>query len=184
LLKHLSPIKVFNDLDDAIEWAENKIIKEFSVEEKGEELLELHDFDLFKGRRDETLEEINSLVQTRSVKKGEIIYSEGEGNGEIFLIRRGSVRVMLPTTGGKSIHLSTLGQNNFFGEFSFLEGVPHYTDTIAGSDCDLYCISRENFDLFKQHHKKAAYGFMHSLAAVLAERLRLTRSELVAEYDA
>lgn len=184
LLKHLSPIKVFGDLDDAIEWAENKIIEEFSEVEKGESLLDLHDFDLFRGRRDETIEEIKSLVETRFVKKGEMIYSEGEGNGEIFLIRRGSVRVMLPIPGGKSIHLSTLGQNNFFGEFSFLEGVPHYTDTIAGSDSDLYCITRENFDLFKQHHKKAAYGFMHSLAAVLAERLRLTRSELVAEYDA
>ncbi len=184
LLKHLSPIKVFNDLDDAIEWAENKIIKEFSVEEKGENLLELHDFDLFKGRRDETLEEIKGLVESRFVKKGEVIYSEGEGNGEIFLIRRGSVRVMLPTSGGKSVHLSTLGQNNFFGEFSFLEGVPHYTDTIAGSDTELYCITREAFDVFKKLHKKAAYGFMHALAAVLAERLRLTRSELVAEYDA
>lgn len=183
LLKHLSPIKVFNDLDDAIEWAESKIIKEFSLEEKGENLLELHDFDLFKGRRDETLEEIQSLVESRFVKKGDVIYSEGEGNGEIFLIRRGSVRVMLPIPGGNSIHLSTLGQNNFFGEFSFLEGVPHYTDTVAGSDTDLYCITRENFDLFKRHHKKAAFHFMQSLAAVLAERLRLTRSELVAEYD-
>lgn len=184
LLKHLSPIKVFDDLDDAIEWAENRIIQEFSQEEKSETLLELHDFDLFKGRRDETIGELLSLVESRSVKKGEKIYSEGEGNGEIFLIRRGSVRVMLPTPGGKSIHLSTLGSNNFFGEFSFLEGVPHYTDTIAGSDTDLYCITRENFDLFKHHHKKAAFHFMLSLAAVLAERLRLTRAELIAEYDA
>lgn len=183
LLKHLSPIKVFDDLDDAVEWAENKIIKEFSLEQKGEELLELHDFDLFKGRRDETLEEIQNLLESRCVKKGEVIYSEGEGSGEIFLIRRGSVRIMLPTPGGKSIHLSTLGQNNFFGEFSFLEGVPHYTDTVAGSDTDLYYITRENFDLFKKHHKKAAFHFMQSLAAVLAERLRLTRAELVAEYD-
>ncbi|OHD77380.1 MAG: hypothetical protein A2023_07075 [Sulfuricurvum sp. GWF2_44_89] len=183
LLKHLSPIKVFDDLDDAIEWAETKIIKEYSPEQKSEELLELHDFDLFKGRRDETIEELLSLVESRCVKKGEVIYSEGEGNGEIFLIRRGSVRIMLPYPNRKSVHINTLGQNNFFGEFSFLEGVPHYTDTIAGADTDLYCITRENFDLFKKHHKKAAFHFMQSLAAVLAERLRLTRSELVAEYD-
>lgn len=183
LLKHLSPIKVFEDLDDAIEWAETKIIKEYSPEQKGEELLELHDFDLFKGRRDETIEELLGLVESRYVKKGDTIYSEGEGNGEIFLIRRGSVRIMLPNPGRKSIHLNTLRQNNFFGEFSFLEGVPHYTDTIAGSDTDLYCITREAFDLFKKHHKKAAFHFMQSLAAVLAERLRLTRSELIAEND-
>jgi SulP family sulfate permease len=183
LLKHLSPIKVFDDLDDAIEWAEEKIIKEGLIEQKGEELLDLSNFDLFKGRKEETLEEIRSLAEIRTYKKGELIYSEGEGNGEIFLIRRGSVRIMLPYPGRKSVHLSTLGQNNFFGEFSFLEGAPHYTDTVAGSDTDVYCISREAYDLFSKQHKKASLHFMLSLAAVLAERLRLTRSELGAEYD-
>ncbi len=183
LLKHLSPIKVFDDLDDAIEWTENKIIKEGLIERTGEELLDLSEFDLIRGRKEQTLEELRSLVQTRSYKKGDRIYSEGEGNGEIFLIRRGSVRIMLPYPGRKSIHLNTIGQNNFFGEFSFLEGVPHYTDTIASSDTDLYSISRESFDLFSEHHKKASLRFMESLAAVLAERLRLTRSELGEEYD-
>ncbi|WP_310440552.1 SLC26A/SulP transporter family protein [Sulfuricurvum sp.] len=183
LLKHLSPIKVFDDLDDAIEWAEDKIIKEGLLEQKGEELLDLSNFDLFKGRKEETLEEIRSLAEIRTYKKGEMIYSEGEGSGEIFLIRRGSVRIMLPYPGRKSVHLSTLGQNNFFGEFSFLEGAPHYTDTVAASDTDLYCISREAYDLFSKHHKKASLHFMQSLAAVLAERLRLTRSELGDEYD-
>ncbi|MFA5215747.1 SulP family inorganic anion transporter [Sulfuricurvum sp.] len=183
LLKHLSPIMVFDDLDDAIEWTENLIINEGLLEENGERLLELHDFDLFKERHEDTIQEIQSLVESRSVKKGEIIYSEGASQGEIFLIRRGSVRIMLPFPDRKSVHLSTLGQNDFFGEFSFLEGSPHYTDAIAGSDTDLYAITRESFDLFSIHHKKAAFHFMQSLATVLAERLRLTRSELGAEYD-
>lgn len=183
LLKHLSPIKVFDDLDDAIEWAENKIIKSSLIEEKKEIVLSLGDFDLFKGRRDETIAELESLVESRSYHKGEIIYSEGEGTGEIFLIRSGLVRIMLPFSDRKSVHLSTLGQNNFFGEFSFLETSPHYTDVIAASDTELYVISRESFDLFSVHHKKAAFFFMQSLASVLAERLKLTRSELGAEYD-
>lgn len=183
LLKHLSPIKVFDDLDDAIEWAENKIIKSSLIEAKGEKLLSLSEFDLFKGRKDDTIAELESLVESRSYKKGDTIYSEGDGAGEIFLIRKGLVRIMLPFSNRKSVHLSTLGQNNFFGEFSFLEGAPHYTDVLAASDTELYVISREAFDLFSVHHKKGAYLFMHSLATVLAERLKLTRSELGAEYD-
>jgi sulfate permease, SulP family len=183
LLKHLSPIKVFDDLDDAIEWAEEKIIQEGMIEKIGEELLDLGDFDLFRGRKEETLGEIRSLVEERSYRKGENIYSEGEGTGEIFLIRRGTVRIMLPCPGRKSVHLSTIGRNNFFGEFSFLEGAPHYTDTVAGSDTDVYCISRDAFVQFSKLHKKAALRFTEALARVLAERLRLTRSELGAEYD-
>lgn len=183
LLKHLSPIKIFDDLDDAIEWAENKIIKESLIEQKGEKLLELHDFDLFKERSRDTLEEIQNLVECRSFQKGELIYSKGNEKGEIFLIRRGLVRIMLPFEERKSVHLSTIGQNNFFGEFSFLEGSPHYTDVIAAADTDLYVISREAFTGFSERHKKAAFHFMQSLATELAERLRLTRSELGAEVD-
>lgn len=183
LLKHLSPIKLFDDLDDAIEWTENKIIQESMLEEKEEELLQLRDFTLFKERKEETLAEIQSLVQSRSFKKGEVIYSQGDSRGEIFLIRRGLVRIMLPADNRKRVHLSTVGQNNFFGEFSFLEGSPHYTDAVAESDTDLYVISSETFALFSEHHKKASFHFMQSLATELAQRLRLTRSELSAEVD-
>jgi SulP family sulfate permease len=183
LLKHLSPIKVFDDLDDAIEWTEDKIIHETLVEDTAEIPLELEEFDLFKGRKADTIDEIRSLVECRSYKKGDVIYNQGEGNGEIFLVRRGLVRIMLPYPERKSVHLSTVGKNNFFGEFSFLEGIPHYTNSIAGADTDVYCITRESFDLFSEHHKKASFHFMLSLAAVLAERLRLARSELGEEYD-
>lgn len=183
LLKHLSPIKLFYDLDDAIEWAENKIIQENMIEKKQEKLLQLRDFDLFKDRNEDTLIEIQSLVMCRSFHKGETIYSKGDERGEIFLIRRGLVRVMLPFEDRKSVHLSTIGQNNFFGEFSFLEGSPHYTNTVAATDTDLYVISREAFKSFSEHHKKASFQFMQSLATELAERLKLTRTELSDEVD-
>lgn len=184
LLKHLSPIKLFDDLDDAIEWTENKIIQEHDLEEKeAEKLLELRDFTLFKERKEETLTEIQSLVECRTFQKGEVIYCKGDDKGEIFLIRRGLVRIMLPGENRNSVHLSTVGQNNFFGEFSFLEGSPHYTDIIAATNTDLYLISRKAFDTFSEHHKKASFQFMQSLATELAKRLKLTRSELSAEVD-
>ncbi len=183
LLKHMSPIKVFTDLDDAIEWIEYRIIKENFIGDRSEHPLELADFDFFKGRQADTIEEISSLIESRSFEKGETIFSAGDGQGEIFLIRRGLVRIMLPLPDGNTMHLNTMGQGNFFGEFSFLEGSPHYAHAIAGSTCELYVITRESFDLFAQHHKKAALQFMQALAAVLADRLRSASTELGAEYD-
>lgn len=183
LLKHLSPIKVFDDLDDAIEWAEEKIIYEEHLAKHYETPLELADFDLFKGRKDTTIAEIEEAAVIRSYGKDEVIYRQGEGAGEIFLIRRGSVRLMLPYNDKSHVHLITLGRNNFFGEFSFLEGQPHYTDAVAASDVEVYCMTKEAFNQFSIHHKKAAFHFMQSLAIGLAERLRMARTELGAEYD-
>lgn len=184
LLKHLSPIKVFDDLDEAVEWAEDQIISDHAIEATKEpRLFKLEDFDLFKGRNLDTLEEIQSLVESRSYRKGETIFSQGDRKGEICLVRRGLVKVILPVAERKRVHLGTIGQGNFFGEFSFLEGAPQYTDAVAGSDIDLFVISRTAFDAFSEHHKKASFHFMQSLAAVLSERLRLTSTELGEEYD-
>lgn len=183
LLRHLSPIKVFDDLDDAVEWAEERLITESLSEKRGEVPLQLADFDFFKGRHADTLEEIQSLLVNRSYSRGETIFAAGDERGELYLIRSGSVRITLGVSEKHQMHLSTLGRGNFFGEFSFLEGSPQYTNAVAGSDTEIYVISREAFDLFAQHHKKASYQFMHSLAIVLAERLHETSSELVAEYD-
>ncbi len=183
LLRHLSPIKVFGDLEDAIEWVEEKIIREFQAEENVEVPYELADFDLFRGRKTDTLEEIRGLLELKSFSKGETIFSAGEGSGELYLIRRGMVRIMLPVSERSHVHLNTLGQGNFFGEFSFLEGTSHYAGAVAGSDTELYVITREAFDLFSQHHKKASLQFMQCLASVLALRLRETSTDLLAEYD-
>lgn len=183
LLRHLSPIKVFDDLEDAIEWAEERIIDESMSEKKRETLLGLDEFDLFRGRQADTLEEIEGLLESRSYRAGETIYAAGDERGELYLIRRGSVRITLGVSEKHRLHLSTLVQGNFFGEFSFLEGSPQYTSAVAGSDTELYAISRGAFDQFAQHHKKASVQFMHSLAIVLAERLHEASLELVAEYD-
>jgi len=183
LLRHLSPIKVLDDLDDAIEWVETAILQHNEIVPQEEILYSLSDFDLFKNRKSDTLSEIEALLLIKTYNKGEVIYSVGDSTGEIFLIRRGLVRLVFPFDGQKDLHLNTLSQGNFFGEFSFLEGSPHYTNTIAHSNVELYCLSRKSFDLFSEHHKKAALHFMQSLATELADRLRLTRSELGAEVD-
>lgn len=183
LLRHLSPIKVFDDLDDSIEWVENHILKDALLDITEEYPLSLGEFSLFRGRKTDTLAEIETLLVTLSFSTGETIYVEGESTGEIFLIRSGAVRIMLPYDERKQIHLSTLTQGNFFGEFSFLDGTAHYTDTVATSDTQLYMISRDAYNNFSKLHKNAALHFMEGLASVLAQRLKVTRSELALEYD-
>lgn len=183
LLKHLSPMMVFNDLDDAVEWVEERIIDEYLTRPKNEKVLELSDFDFFRGRNRDTMEDLQSLVDSRSYQKGDVVFLKGDLCGEIFLIRSGQVRIVLPVGERTTVHLETLSPNSFFGEFSFLGGDPQYTDAIAAMPTELYVISRSDFDRFAEHHHKAAFQFMQSLASELAERLRTTSSELGNEYD-
>jgi SulP family sulfate permease len=183
LLKHLSPIKIFDDLEYAVEWIEDRVLKENLTILTEESLYELKDFSILGTRKQETIDEIEGLFGCKTFKKGETIFKQGDLEGELYLIRRGLVRIILRVSEHSKVHLSILGQGDFFGEFSFLEGSPQYSEAIATMDTDLFVISREAFDKFSERHHRASFRFMQSLASVLAERLRLTSSELGVEYD-
>ncbi|MBE0620089.1 MAG: SLC26A/SulP transporter family protein [Burkholderiales bacterium] len=178
----LAPLKsaarIFDELDAAQEWVENRILKEAALEHAEEKLLDLHELGLFKGRKEETLAALELRLDKRSFKTGEKIFGRGEAGDELFLIRKGSVRIMLPLEGGQSHHVSSFGRGDFFGEMAFLDGAARSADAIAFTDVDLFVLSRKTFDAFADEHKKASLKLMEGLASALAGRLRYANAEL------
>ncbi|MFN8673196.1 MAG: SulP family inorganic anion transporter [Candidatus Sericytochromatia bacterium] len=178
LVKEESKVKIFNDIDDAIEWVENDIIKNNITEEIDEKLLELNDFELFKGRKATTVADLEAKIKICSYKAGEKIFSCGDRGDELYFIRKGTVSIVLPISESESYHLSTFGKGNFFGEMSFLDGVNRSASAFADTDIELFILSRENFETFAEEHRSSGIYFLEGLASVLAGRLRLTNSEL------
>ena len=168
----------FAELDNALEWVENRILDEARLERAAEKPLELPEMELFKGRRQETLAELEDCMYKRSYKAGETIFKRGEHGDELLLIRRGSVRITLPLDEKQSHHLATFGRGDFIGEMSFLDRAPRSADAIAFTDTDLYALSRERFDALASGHKKLAINLFDTLARMLAIRLRYTNAEL------
>jgi len=173
-----SPVRVFGELDEALEWVEDRILED-SICELGEsEALGLNEIELFKGRKAETLAALEQCMDKRSYKAGDKIFKRGDTGDELFLIRKGAVRIMLPLSEKQSHHLGTFGRGSFFGEMAFLDGDVRSADAVAFSDTELYVLSRKTFDLVAEDHKKLALGLMEGLASVLASRLRYTNAEL------
>ena len=178
LMRSASHARVFNELDDALEWVENRILEEERLERAQEAPLELREIDLFKGRKDETLAAFEACMEKRSYKAGERICARGDAGHEIFLIRRGTVRIVLPLKDKQCHHLATFGRGDFFGEISFLDRDLRSADALAFSEADLFVLTRERFDAFAEDHKKLAIQMMEGLARKLAIRLRYANAEL------
>jgi SulP family sulfate permease len=178
LVKRESPVRVFGELDEAMEWVEDRILEEAHLERKEEKLLELHEIDLFAGRKQETLASLEACMEKRSVPAGERIFARGETGDELFLIRRGAVRIVLPLSDKQSHHLGTFARGNFFGEMAFLDGEPRSADAIAFTRTDLFVLSRRNYDKVVAEHKKIGLNLLEGLARALAIRLRYTNMEL------
>ena len=178
LLRPDSPVKVFGEVDEAIEWVEDRILAEAQVTHAEETLLNLHEIELFAGRKPEPLSALEACMEQRSFKAGEKIFNSGDAGDELFLIRRGEVRILLPVDESHSHHISTFGRGAFFGEMSFLDGNPRSASAIAYYDTDLYVISRKTFDQLSEEHKKIALNLLEGLARVLAGRLRYADAEI------
>ena len=173
-----SQVKVFGDLDEAVEWVEYHIIAAATLCREDEKPLDLHEIDIFKGRKEETIAALDACMAKRSAALGERIFASGDTGDELFLIRRGTVRIMLPLNNRQSIHLGTFGRGNFFGEMAFLDGAARSADAIAQNDVELFVLSRKSFDKLASEHKKVAINLIEGLASALAARLRYANAEM------
>lgn len=170
--------KRFDELDAGLEWVENRIIEQARFERAGEHPLELEEVDLFAGRKATTLAALAARVERRSLKDGEVLFHRGDPGDELYLVRKGSIRILLPLGEGETYHLATFGRGDFLGEMSFLDREPRSADAIAIGATELFVLKRERFDELAAEHKKLAITILERLARSLALRLRYTNSEL------
>jgi len=171
-------IMVSETLDSALEWMEERILEAFSWKKDDEQLLDLRDFDLFRGFTEGTLSELLTCMRELSVEQDQKVFSQGNPGDEIFLIRRGSVRILLPLKGGKRHHIATIGRGDFFGELSFLDRSVRSADVEAKVTTDLYVLSRSRFN--EKSYSDPVFGVQvfARLALAIAKRLRHADTEL------
>jgi SulP family sulfate permease len=123
-------------------------------------------------------------VVERSCAPGELIFQAGEAADELYLIRRGIVRIILPVGNGNHHNLASIGRGGFFGEVAFLDRGRRSANAVATTAVDLFVISRADFDEVARSHPAVAGKMLGQLARTLALRLRHADGELRAWYEA
>lgn len=171
-------VKVFAEVDTALEWTEDLILNEAALAPTTETPLELHEIEVFSHRKQESLVALEAHMEARTVQAGGTIFLHGDVGDELFLIRRGAVRIVLPVSETKAHHLGTFGRGAFFGEMSFLDGATRSADAVAFTETELYVLSRKVYEQFAGEHRKTALALMEGIASTLASRLRYTTAEL------
>ena len=73
----------------------------------------------------------------RSVQPGEILVSEGEPGGSLFVLVTGTVRVFARDESGRNHQVRLLEEGDFFGEVSLVNGSPRTATITAAAPCDL-----------------------------------------------
>ncbi len=177
-------ISIFETRDEALDWMENRVLAEAGLSRQGDRsVLDLGEIELLREVDASTIEKLRGCVHERTVPAGETIFKQGDGGDEIFLIRAGTVRILLPLARGKTHHLATFRRGDYFGEMAFLDKGVRSADAIAKSDCELYVLSRAEFNA--QVYKDTLLGvrIFARLALAVSHRLRQVNTELRAIED-
>jgi CRP-like cAMP-binding protein len=82
--------------------------------------------------------------QVRRLKKGEVLFNEGENSRAMYFIKSGMIRIF-KKKGDSNIEIDTIRAGQVLGELAFLDGNPRSASGEALTECELTEISGPTF---------------------------------------
>lgn len=133
---------------------------------------------LFDGLEPQLLEMIQPEVTIRQLKRGEVVYNEGDPGDSLFLVGAGSVKISKHGRRGQEETVGFVHSGSFFGEIAMLDDKPHSATATAAETTVLAEVKEETF----QHILELAPSKLHmNFLRAVTERLRSVNSYFISD---
>ena len=131
------------------------------------------------------IEMVRKVTRVLEAKSGYLLLRQGQPSDDLFIVRTGSVRVMVPSAApdeepsDSAEHtLVVLGPGECFGEFAFIDRKASSASVIANEDSSLYAIFHADLERALEGNPMTAAKVYRSMLDILVERFRNTDIEL------
>jgi diguanylate cyclase (GGDEF)-like protein len=127
--------------------------------------------------------ELDALIErlhTRDVEGGSLIFEEGEGGSELFIVQSGRVSVSVRLNNGLEQEIAEFRAGDFFGEMSIFEDAPRSASCRTKQKSTLLSLLKEDFYRLTAEHPQISIKLMHKMLSIITWRLRNT-SEFVSD---
>ncbi|HEY3600922.1 MAG TPA: DUF1003 domain-containing protein [Chthoniobacterales bacterium] len=125
---------------------------------------------LFRALDEESARELCELLTSRDVSAGTELFHRGDDGDSMYLIEHGRIRISVKDADGHDTPLAEMGNGDFFGEMSLLDGHARSADAIASAETRLAVLPRTAFRSFLRKNPDIALGIL----TALTHRLRRT----------
>jgi glutaminase len=170
--------RAFVDTDAAVEWCENRILKEVGVTDFGPPQ-QLGDQELLQGLTAAELAAVERVAQLVTVEIGEVVFHEGDDADAVFFVLSGLVSVRLHLGGvGRDRRLATLGAGVAVGEMAYLEEGGRSADVVAEEDSSLARVAVDDLHRLAEEFPGVLAKFSANLARNLSGRLRRANEQV------
>jgi len=120
---------------------------------------------LFSSLKEEELKAIQKAALTKKFPKDKIIFLEDEEGDTLFIILKGTVKIASFSEKGNEIIFSILGEGDFFGDMSLLDGKPRSASVISIEDTEMQLIRRADFYNLLEQYPRIAMKLLEELAS-------------------
>ena len=110
----------------------------------------------------------------RSFTKGQMILLEDDLGQTFFVIGGGSVKITRLSDDGREVILAMLGESDFFGEMSLLDGAGRSANVVALEASEVLTLARNDFLEILQEYPKISI----SLLEELTQRIRKSDQQI------
>src|SRR5258707_11072237 len=125
---------------------------------------------LFGGLRPDERAEVVALARVRTFNAGETVFAIGSPGDQMMALLSGTIRISVPSSGGKELLLAVIQPGEVFGELAVLDGKERSADAVAETACTVAILDRRDIFSFFERNPTA----WPSLVKVLCQRLRRT----------
>ena len=120
------------------------------------------------------LNKIAERMVLRTFTKGQMILLEDDLGQTFFVIAEGSVKITRLSDDGREVILAMLGEADFFGEMSLLDGAGRSANVVALEAAEVLTLARNDFLEILQEYPKISI----SLLEELTQRIRKSDQQI------
>lgn len=124
---------------------------------------------LFFGLSTDELQFLANKIKEKTYYKGEFLFHQAEPGLNLYIVKSGAVKVFRTSETGQTNALTILGNGDFFGEMSLLDGAPRSASAQAALNTTAYILTQNAFQEVLLSYPR----FALSILKALAKRLRV-----------
>ena len=178
----LNPFNIFDDLDHATEWCENKLIEQGDLYDvKQISIQEIFDSQAMIRRLD--IGAVHQYLERVEARVGDYLAYQGEEVDNLFIIESGRVDIELKLEHGKVVRLRSMTAGTIVGEVGFYLGTKRSASIRVTESGVFHKLTRDALHRMEEDQPQAAIAFHTFISCVLSERLTNTNRMIESLLD-
>jgi len=133
---------------------------------------------LVKRSLSESEREALGCIQEKTYNLGDIIIEQGQAGGVLYMLRSGKASVE-DNNDGNRVRIAEVSEGTLLGEISFLGNHETTAEVVAGENCVVYTLTRDDFTTVMRDQHDLAFSIFSQMLASQTQIIKEMNSQII-----